>query len=343
MIRLTRLVFDVLACATAVTVVAVARPSAENTYWPDGRWRSSSPETQGMNSAVLAEALDYIQAHRPRIHSLTIVRNGYVVLDATFWPFQENSLHDLASVTKSITSTLVGVAIGDGKLRDVHQPVLSLFAGRPVDHRDDRKERVTLEHLLTMTSGLDCEYQGGEHTLREMRASANWVQFMLDRPLMAVPGTKGEYCSGGMHLLSGVVSQVTRTSALEYARHRLFQPLGIEEVVWPADVQGITHGWGDLHLRPQDMAKIGYLWLNQGRWKDQQIVPAAWMAAAISPHTRVLDHEYGYGLWLNPGGDPMLFEANGRGGQRITVVPSKRLVLAITGGAFEPGDLAPYI
>jgi CubicO group peptidase (beta-lactamase class C family) len=166
---------------------------------------------------------------------------------------------------------------------------------------------------------------------------------MLDRPMVAEPGRKGEYCSGGMHLLSGIVSQVTHANELEYARASLFGPLGIRDAVWPSDAHGISHGWGDLHLHPHDMAKIGYLWMNEGRWRDRQIIPAGWMASAIKPHARVLDHDYGYGLWLNPDRDPFLFEANGRGGQRITVLPSQRLVLAITGGAFEPGDIAPFI
>ena len=196
MMRVKRSVLAALACATVTTAVVLARPAPDQPYWPDDRWRSSSPEAQGMNSSVLADALEYIQAHKTRIHSLTIVRNGYVVLDATFFPFQRNGIHDLASVTKSITSTLIGVAIGDGKLQSVQQPVLSVFPDRPVAHRDDRKEHVTLEHLLTMSSGLDCQYQGGERTLREMRASANWVQFMLDLPSRAAPGTTGNIAAG---------------------------------------------------------------------------------------------------------------------------------------------------
>lgn len=338
-----------IVCILAMAVVASAigetqtRPVQTTSYWPGDRWRSSSPEAQGMDSAVLADALDYIQVHRTRVHSLMIVRNGYVVLDASFFPFQSDTLHDVASVTKSITSTLIGIAIGDGRLRDVKQRVLSVFDDRRVQHRDDRKRQLTLEHLLTMSSGLDCTYSGGERTLREMRASSDWVQFMLDRPMIAKPGTNGEYCSGGMHLLSGLLTRATGVSALEYARRRLFRPLAIDDVAWPADPRGITHGWGDLHLRPQDMAKIGYLWLNGGRWKDQQIVPSAWMAAAIREHAHVLHGNYGYGLWVNRQSDPIVFEANGRGGQRITVLPTKNLVLAITGGAFEPGDIGTFI
>lgn len=325
-----------IVCITAMAIIALAIGQARTqvvhtttpAYWPEDRWRSSSPEAQGMDSAVLADALEYIQVHRTRIHSLVIVRNGYVVLDASFFPFPNDALHDVASVTKSITSTLVGIAIGDGRLRGVNQRVLSVFDDRRVEHRDERKEALTLEHLLTMSSGLDCEYRGGERTLREMRASPDWVQFMLDRPMIAAPGVKGEYCSGGMHLLSGVVTRATRVSALEYARRRLFQPLGITDVAWPADSRGISHGWGDLHMRPHDMAKVGYLWLHGGRWKDQQIVPSAWMTAAIQRHAHVLQGDYGYGLWVNRDREPMLFEANGRGGQRISVLPTRNLVVA---------------
>jgi CubicO group peptidase (beta-lactamase class C family) len=117
-----------------------------------------------------------VRAGRTRIHSLLIVRNGYAELDATVLPFQKNSLHDVASVTKSITSTLVGIARGQGRLRGVTQPVLSIFGDRQVQRRDERKEQLTLEHLMTMSSGLDCEYRGGERTLRTTRLTAHVTQ-----------------------------------------------------------------------------------------------------------------------------------------------------------------------
>ena len=340
-----------IAGALALFVIALgvmlggwARASAaarQNTYWPGREWRTSSPEAQGLDSAILADAFDYIRAHHTRIHSLTIVRNGYVVLDTTFFPFQAELPHDVASVTKSITTTVIGVALADRRLPGVNQPVLAVFPNRVVQNRDQRKERLTVEHLLTMSSGLDCRYAGGEPTLREMRASPDWTQFMLDRPMVAEPGTQGEYCSGGMHVLSAVVSAVTGRSALDYATRLLFQPLGIRPAGWPSDPNGITHGWGDLRLKPLDMAKIGYLWLNGGRWENQQIISPSWMASAIQRHAHVLNGDYGYGLWLNR--DLPLFEANGRGGQRITVLPERNMVLAITGGAFEPGEIGTFI
>ena len=331
-------VVDLRGFAGQPTAGAAARP-----YWPAAEWRTSSPEAQGLDSAVLADAFDYIRTHRTRIHSLSIVRNGYLVLDTTFFPFQPDQVHDVASVTKSITATLIGVALGDKKLTDVNQPVLAAFPGRTAQNRDARKDRLTIEHLLTMSSGLDCQYSGGESTLREMRASSDWLQFMLDRRMVAEPGAVGEYCSSGMHLLSGIVSSVTGLSAFDYATRRLFRPLGIRDAGWPADPNGVTHGWGDLRLKPPDMARIGYLWLNEGRWQSRQIIPRAWMTSAILPHARVLTGDYGYGLWVNRQHDPALFEANGRGGQRITVLPQKNLVLAITGGAFEPGDIGAFI
>ncbi len=219
-------------------------PVAQESYWPTHGWRSSTPEAQGMDSEVLARAFDYIRQNRIPIHSLLIVRNGYVVLDAYFYPFQEGQVHDGASMTKSITSTLIAIAIGEHKLSSVRQPTLSVFPGRNVANRDERKDRMTVEDLLTMTSGLDCHVDHGEITLREMMQSKDWVQFMLDRPMVAEPGSKFEYCSGGMHLLSGIVSETTGSSELEFARRELFQPLGIEDVIWPSDPQGVSTGWG---------------------------------------------------------------------------------------------------
>lgn len=314
--------------------------------WPTQGWRRSSPEAQGMDSEVLAEAFDEIRRRHIAIHSLTIVRNGTLVLDAYFWPFQDNLLHDMASVTKSVTSTLVGIAIGQHKLNGVTQPVTALLGTPASAIIDPRKKRLTVEHLLTMTSGLDCHAQQGEITLTQMRRSSDWIQFMLDLPMVAEPGDIYEYCSGGMHLLSGIITKATGVSALDFARRTLFVPLGIHDAAWPSDAQGVSHGWGDLHLQPRDMAKIGYLWLRGGRWKNRQLVPADWMRAAVQVHAHPASSpgaEYGYGLWIYPDRSPPIFEGLGRGGQRISVVPAKDLVVVFTGGEFEPGDIGQFI
>jgi len=299
-----------------------------------------------MDSRVLAEAFDYIRQRKIPIHSLLIVRNGYLVLDAYFWPFQDGLLHDVASVTKSVTSTLVGIAIGQHELNGVTQPLLAALGGRSVANLDLRKERMTIQDLLTMTSGLDCHVEHGEITLSQMMGSPNWIQFMLDLPMVAEPGSRFEYCSGGMHLLSGLVTRATGVNTLEFARRELFGPLGIADVVWPGDHQGIAHGWGDLHLQSRDMAKIGSLWLDGGRWQNRQLVPAEWMRAAVQVHSHpgfTPGQEYGYGFWIYPNRTPPEFEGLGRGGQRISVVPAKNLVVVFTGGEFEPGDIGNFI
>jgi CubicO group peptidase (beta-lactamase class C family) len=297
-----------------------------------------------MDSAVLAHAFDYVDQHKTPIHNLLIIRNGYVVLDANFYPYQAGQLHDGASMTKSITSSLIGIAIGQHRLAGVRQAVTPLFPQRTIANRDERKERVTIESLLTMTSGLDCRFSPGEVTLREMMQSRDWVQFMLDLPMVAEPGSKYEYCSGGMHLLSGIISQTVGANALEFARRELFRPLGINDVVWPSDPNNVSYGWGDLHLQPRDWAKIGYLWLNHGHWGDRQIIPADWLVTATQVHSRASwGDQYGYGIWVWPDRKPPIYEGNGRGGQRLSVVPNLNLVVVMTGGGFEPGDIGNFI
>src|SRR5206468_8232295 len=228
---------------------------------------------------------------------------------------------------------------------DVQQPVSTLFKNRVAVNFDDRKRKLTLEHLLTMTAGWDCGFEPKEARLSEMRRSADWLQFMLDLPMVAEPGTRWAYCSGNCHVLSTILSQATGTNALAFARRELFGPLGIRDVSWPADPRGNTHGWGDLQLGPRDMARLGQLFLQRGRWGERQILSEAWIRTATSAHverTVNRDH-YGYLWWVKGEDYPGMFEAVGRGGQRINVWPAKDLVLVFTGGAFEPGDLAQFI
>ena len=343
-------VFERIAIVVSLTVLASTgtgvSAAGQQEEWPTQGWRRSSPEAQGMDSKVLAEAFDEIRRRQISVHSLTIVRNGYLVLDAYFWPFQDNLLHDTASVTKSVTSTLVGIAIGQHGLSSVTQPVTAVLGAPSITNLDPRKKRLTVEHLLTMTSGLDCHNEQEEITLAQMRRSPDWIGFMLDLPMVAEPGDDYEYCSGGMHLLSGIITKATGVSALDFARRTLFAPLGIGASAWPSDAEGISHGWGDLHLQPRDMAKIGYLWLRGGRWENRQLVPADWMQAALRAHSHPGSNPgpgYGYGLWIYPDRNPPIFEALGRGGQRISVVPAKDLVVVFTGGEFEPGDIGQFI
>jgi CubicO group peptidase (beta-lactamase class C family) len=308
-------------------------------------WRTALPEEVGLDSEALVKMFEFVEESGVPVHSVQIVRRGRLALDAYFYPYRSDMRHDVASVTKSITSTLVGLAIKRGYLRDVREHLITMFQGRTFVNVNERKRKLNIEHLLTMTAGWDCGFEPKEARLFEMRRSADWLQFMLDLPMVADPGTRWAYCSGNCHVLSVLLTQTTGTNALAFARRELFTPLEIHDVAWASDAHGNNHGWGDLQLHPRDMAKIGQMLLQRGRWRDQQIIPEAWIDTATRAHverTSNNDH-YGYFWWVKGKDYPGMFEAVGRGGQRINVWPAKDLVLVFTGGGFEPGDLAPFI
>jgi CubicO group peptidase (beta-lactamase class C family) len=311
---------------------AAAQMPESPAYWPTEGWQSSTPEQQGMNSEQLAKALDFLQEQDDfNIHSLLIIRNGYIVTDAYFYPFAQGSVHDTASVTKSFTATLIGITIGEGYITSVQQPVLDFFPERTVANVDVNKEAMTLEDLLTMRSGFECT----EVTSSQMRESPDWVQFTLDLPMAEEPGTSHVYCNSNTHLLSAIIRETTGLSALAFGQEHLFEPLGISDADWPySDPQGNNHGWGDLFMTPHDMAKLGYLYLHEGVWDDKQVLPATWVAAATSPATSLPacfphDH-YGYLWWLNSSDSYYL--ASGWGGQTIFVFPDQDMIIVTTGG-----------
>lgn len=291
-------------------------------YWPTGDWRSSTPEEQGIDSEQLAEMMDYLQEQNLfDIHSLLIIRNGYVVTDAYFYPYGPDKLHDLASATKSFMSTLVGIAIAQGFIESVEQPVLNFFPERTVANLDANKEAMTLEDLLTMRSGLKCL---GESTTEEMMASSDWTQYALDQPMTTEPGARYDYCGLNPHLFSAIIQETTGKSALEFGAENLFRPLGVPDVYWPSDPQGNSWGWGDMKMTPHDMAKLGYLFLNEGLWDSHQLVSAEWVKAATSGSS------YGYQWWLKPSG---IYYATGVGGQEIWVMPDQEMVVVMTGAS----------
>lgn len=299
-----------------------------------------------MDSRTLVRALDYVRVHHTSIHGMLVVRNGRVVLDASFFPYRSSDLHDLASVTKSVTATLIGVALRKQQLTGVREQVLPLLRLQGLANDDPRKQRLTIEDFLSMTAGIACAWDPDETTLEEMQHSADWVRFFLDRPMAEEPGSTFAYCSPGMHVLSAVISRVTGLSALEFARRELFQPLGIRDAVWPADAHGLSHGWGDLHLHPRDMAKLGMLWLNGGRWEGKQIVPADWMRAASEVHSWgtgwAAGNGYGYGFWVDTARTLAALAGTGRGGQRIRVIADKNLVVVLV-GRFDVNDVSRFI
>lgn len=320
---------------------SVAKVSKRFLHFPTRGWRTATPESQGMDSERLADMFQQIRDQRPAIDSVTIIRNGYLVADTHIHPFQPGERHIIHSCTKSIVSILIGIAIEQGYIDRVDQPVLEILPARSITNADTWKESMTLEHLLTMTSGLECRdsYLYRWRGMRQMRASADWVQFMLDLPMAEAPGTRFEYCNGASFLLSAILQETTGASALEFAQENLFGPLGISDVEWPANPQGINIGWGEMHMRPHDMAKIGYLNLNEGVWDGRQIIPAAWVEASTRKHiSATLQDGYGYQWWITDEGTYM---ALGYAGQFIFVVPEKDLVVVFTSRLEEQDFYTP--
>jgi len=304
--------------------------AASPDYWPTEDWRTSSPEQQGMHSGMLADMLEFIQKEGHSIDSATIVRNGYLVTDAYFHPFRRDATHIIHSCTKSITSALVGIALDRGYIKNVNQPILEFFPEKTIANLDERKRAITLKHLLTMASGLETRdsYLYGWEGLMDMKWSADWAQYVLDRPMADTPGKKFEYSNGVSYLLSVIVQKATNMRTLNFAKKYLFGPLGISDVRWKTSPQGIDFGYGEMWLRPRDMAKIGWLYLNKGRWEEKQIISEAWVEASTRGHisATLFDH-YGYQWWIDSAG---YYAAVGYKGQRIFVVPAKNMVVVFT-------------
>ena len=300
-------------------------------YWPTKGWRTASPESQGMDSKLLAKMLDTIWENDIEIHSIMVVRNGYKIMDAYSCPLTVEDMHPIYSITKSITSALVGIAIDKGHIKNVQQPVLDFFSKHVAKNVDDRKKAITIQHLLTMSSGLDCHDSYNEYWigLRQLENSSDWVQFVIDLPMAEAPGTHFNYCNGGTFLLSAILQQQTGINALLFAEKYLFGPLGISDVSWPSNTQGITIGYGGLHMRPQDMAKIGYLFLNNGLWEDKQIISSKWIKDSAHKYVSTAESfGYGYQWWITESNENY---AMGYGGQYIFVVPDHNIIAVFTG------------
>lgn len=316
-------------CASAHSAAA---PVPAPDYWPTQGWRSAAPEAQGMDSSLLAQMLEDMSAEQVALHSLLVIRNGYLVTEAYFHPYQPETKIHVQSVTKSVIGALVGLAIRDGYIQNVDQPLLSFYPGRMYANNGKSKESIRLKHLLSMTSGLDCQEFSPSGV--KMEQTSGWVQFMLDLPLASAPGKQFGYCNGNAHLLSALIEKASGQNTRRYANRVLFQPLGItplELADWPEDPQEITTGGYGLHLTPLDLAKIALLYLQNGRWEDTQLLPPGWVKESTTQHVQKEDGSgYGY-LWtVYP--DQGCYAALGLGGQQVHIYPEKNLIVVVTAG-----------
>jgi len=281
-----------------------------------------------MNEATLQAALASVQQQKLLLHGLLVIRHGYIVLEKYFAPFEQSTAHSLYSCTKSFVSALMGIAVGRKYVSDVMLPVLDFFPGRSFQGVNASKKAITLENLLTMSSGLD--WAEGDDTYDRMYLySRDWVKFVLDAPMASRPGQVFNYSSGSSHVLAAIIQEASGMNTYDFARKALFHPLGIADPDWERDPSGIPIGGWGMSLSPRDMAKLGYLYLHEGMWDGKQILPASWVRDSTRPHiTADGGWEYGFQWWVDP--SLSFYAALGRNGQSIFVVPRLDMVVVFT-------------
>ncbi len=287
---------------------------------------------------------NYVQSGTVRlmVDSLLILKNGYLIYES--YPsgvFDANDKQHLYSSTKSVSSTLIGIAIDKGYIGGIDDYVVDFFPNRTIENMDSRKQAMTLEHLLTMTAGFQWEDIVNYFI---MIASSDWTQYVLDQPMVDSPGSSWNYNTGVSHLLSAILEQVTPNGALAFAEEFLFEPLGITDYNWALDPQGVPFGGAQLYLNARDMAKLGFLYLMEGKWENQQIISKKWIMQTIRP-SKVLPVEmepyigYGYQWWVLFWGK--VYSARGLYEQNIFVIPDIDMVVVTSGSfiSFDPTAL----
>ena len=292
-------------------------------------WEFDVPENHGVDSALLDNFYNAIGD--TNINSVVIAKNGVIIDEYYKDDYDENSVFSLRSCTKSFSGALIGIALEQGLLSSVDVK-LSEFFPQLAEADYENKQEITVEHMLTHTSGIAWYEWAGGTMFMEFTRSDNWVDFVLSQPMATKPGDVFNYTTGGSHMLAAVLQQATGKTAAEFGQEYLFDPLGMDSVQWRTDPQGITDGGNGVSMTSRDAAKFGQLYLNGGKWGDKQIIPKEWVEmsvetqAAGSPGTG----EYGYSWWLKSFGGYDAYYAMGHGGQYIFVVPELELVTVIT-------------
>ncbi|MEM0955479.1 MAG: serine hydrolase, partial [Pseudomonadota bacterium] len=340
--------------------------------WPGETWTQSTPEQEGLRPAPLREFVANIRkGDYGLIDQLLVIRHGRIVVDERFeqdyaaiaaaltpdqyiginktdpiydydnpdvHPYYQNTnLHSLQSVTKSVTSIAIGIAIDEGYIKGVNVPAMSFFS-KYKTQSDPRAQAMMLEDLLTMRSGiqwnLDDGYGDASNSTAVLEASDTWIQYVLDQPMDADPGMVFEYNDGVSVLIGKILREATGRRADDYAREKLFEPLGIENFFWKTTPDGEADTEGGLFLSTHDLARVAYLFLREGEWKGRQIVSADWVRQSTRPHVPdTADGRegfgYGYQWWVTQhrAGEPVIYQGIGYGGQRPIVVPEHDVVV----------------
>ncbi|MEV6692119.1 serine hydrolase [Micromonospora sp. NPDC051196] len=287
------------------------------------------------------------------LHATTVVRDGQILLEHYgtgadhAWgealgiiEFEPRTLHDVRSVTKSVTALLYGIALGEGRVPALSDPLLRHFPAYADLAAEPGRARLTVEHALTMTLGLqwreDVPYDSPANAEIAMELAPDRYRYVLEQPILEPPGTRWSYCGGATALLGGLIAQGTGQPLPQYAEATLFAPLGITHVEWSSGTDGVASAASGLRLTPRDLARIGELVLARGVWQGRRIVPAAWLDAMLTPRTRTTwDAGYGYHWYLESVAGRRVVAAIGNGGQRLFVLPELGLSVAVTAGNYD--------
>ena len=363
----------------AACVLALAPAPAPEA--PAAGWPESAPEKEGLDRAAL-DAFDRELASGARgyVDSMLVIRHGRVVYEKTYdwsreyarlfagkgepgiynyydpgWhPFYKGTrLHTMQSVSKSVTSALVGIAIGRGEIPGVDAKVMPYFAGLGIPP-DPRRDAMTLREVLTMTTGIrwdeeSTNYIDPRNNCAVMEGKDDWVRYVLEQPMAEAPGKVFVYDSGATELLSGVLQKATGKTADDYAKEHLFGPLGIESFYWKRTPKGLSDTEGGLYLEPRDLARLGELYMRDGVWRGKRVLPAGWARESTQPRvtTNEKSFRYGYQWWvpdaeLSAGRSS--FAAWGYGGQFLFVVPELDLIAVFTGwNIYDEPELDPGV
>jgi len=303
---------------------------------------STIPEEQGINSSVLSDMYDYIENNYIDLHSVMILRNGFIVNETyledsiikeeqkfqsgPYWLI-EDDLHNIFSTTKSITSLLIGIAIDHGYIDNVNQTLLDFFPD--LLESTDSKSQITIEHLLTMTSGIPDEIDD----------NSNDVQNILNLILLDEPGEYFYYSSSACHILAAIIDRSTEMKVEEFAEEFLFKPIGIshDNWFWEVDSNEINiGGWGIL-MTPRAMARIGLLCLNNGTWNETQVISADWIEKSTTSDNE--EAFFGYLWWI----EPNYYYAAGIFGQCVYMYPEERIIVVFTGEIQKFGEIYSYL
>lgn len=279
----------------------------------------------------------------PRLRSLLVSQNDHLIVEKYFNGQNARRKANVKSVSKSIMSALVGIAIERGYIANLDEPISTHFGPLIPDYTGTPKENITIGNLLSMQAGLETTsfYNYGKWVLSE-----NWIRFALDQPLQAEPGTKLQYSTGNTHLLSAILTQATGKTTLAFAREVLAGPLGFELAAWPQDPNGIYFGGNNMELTPRQMLAFGQLYLNKGRNNGSQVIPAAWIETSFTPLAESAREEgrfYGYGWWMREMAGHKATFAWGYGGQFILLVPELDLVVVTTSSSLPGSDRRAHI